>query len=440
MSAFKISPEDMARCQEIATKAANEAAMNALAEAIAEIQQCAEEEARRIETEEAEEAARHTEEEENNCHVAEAEETARHTEEETEATRHADADAMATSSFPRWISPWPLLKILYFLSQLWMPPPPLLPLFPKRKMSLLLDLSTVATDKCKVAPKPLTTFVPASKHCKVPATTPSVAANSTSRYTRSPQVAIMDPGKAKASKSSKASKGSSKATGTKMVKHTPEEMPQLISNEPINVELLKNNLLELLQHYGLNEACHALDVSHMCAYHASLAAELEQVEYAQNCIAVVHQLEDIAFLHSFDHLHAIHGISPDFTHDNLDNLRELANALDPWLPDRKAFMSLETALECAFALHTFNLHATSTRDLAGFPDAKATIAIKDFSHSLRACNLSELGGLFTNRQLYPLSLEDHSSNVPGPSRSSSVIATCEGNTEHSVDLDKKDLV
>ncbi|KAF8993534.1 hypothetical protein BDQ17DRAFT_1431623 [Cyathus striatus] len=319
---------------------------------------------------------------------------------------------------------------------------------------------------------------------------------STSQSTRSTQVVARTPAKA-ASKSSKAPKAS-KSTGTKVAKRTHEKMLQLTSNEPINVKLLQNSLQELLKHYGscvcincithghecvfrgfgvkcgacsqvsashcsfsilssntefalsiahcagdsslfsLNEACYALNLSRTHAYHALLAAELEQVEYVQNCIAVVHCLQDIAFLHSPEHLHLIEGLDPNFTCDSLANLKEMADELTPWLPKPNALSALETALEHAFTLHTFNLHTTSTLDIAKFPNAKETVAIKDFAKSLKSCNLRKLGGVFGNCQLYPLSLEDYSGRTPGPSGSSSVRAMHGGNTEHKVDLGRED--
>ncbi|KAF9006417.1 hypothetical protein BDQ17DRAFT_1324461 [Cyathus striatus] len=91
MSAFKISSEDMAPV--------NEAAMNALVEAIAEVQQCAEEEACQFEAEEAE-AARQAEEEAEARQITEEAAAAKCAEDKAEATRRADTDAMATSSFP----------------------------------------------------------------------------------------------------------------------------------------------------------------------------------------------------------------------------------------------------------------------------------------------------------------------------------------------------
>ncbi|KAF8988335.1 hypothetical protein BDQ17DRAFT_1435064 [Cyathus striatus] len=330
----------MAQCQESAAGAANEAATNALAEAIAEVQKCVEEEACWVEAEEAE-AARRAEKEEEVCKVAEVNKTARCAKEEAKATRQADANTMATSSFPDMDFPMASVEQAFCLhhktghflktpqverslNQLAHPALPFSTLnastappspvmeeedeLLKDNVPLQLDLSTVTAGKHKVAPKPPTTFAPVSKHCKYfggievidfpgkvtplpESTTPSVAASYhlhdhptmsiptlITCYTHSPQVTIMDPAEIKASKSSKALKGSSKAAGMKPMKCTSKEMPQLVSNEPINIELLMNNLLK-------------------------------QVEYAQNYIAVVCWLEDIAFLHSFDHLHAIHGIS-----------------------------------------------------------------------------------------------------------------------------------
>ncbi|KAF8993147.1 hypothetical protein BDQ17DRAFT_1331892 [Cyathus striatus] len=258
MSAFKISPEDMAQCQEITTKVANKAAMNALVEAIAEVQQHAEEEAHQIEAEKAE-AARRAEEEAETCWIADEAAAAKHAEDEAKATRRANADAMAASSFPEMdfpmATPEDLALPFSTLDTSTTPPSPI----PGEEDELIeetippkLNLSTVAARKRKAAPKPPTTFVPASKHCKYFGGVEVI--DSLGKVTPLPESTIMDPAKAKASKSSKASKGSSIATGMKMVKHTPEEMLQLVSNEPINVELLKNNLLELIQHFGAH-AC-----------------------------------------------------------------------------------------------------------------------------------------------------------------------------------------
>ncbi|KAF9001293.1 hypothetical protein BDQ17DRAFT_1426584 [Cyathus striatus] len=294
MSAFKISPKDMAWCQEIAAKAANEAATNALAEAIAEAM-----------------AVRQAEEEAEACQIVEAA-AAKHAEDKAKATRRADANAMAASSFPEMdfpmATPEDLALPFSTLDTSTTPPSPISGEEDELIQETIppkLDLSTVAAGKCKAAPKPPTTFAPASKHHKYfggvdvidslgkvtplpDSTTPSVAAiepasvsassyhlhdhsttsapASTSWYTRSPQAAIMDLAKAKASKSSKASKGSSKATGTKPVKHTPEEMPQLVSNKPINLELLTNNLLELIQHFGAHACTNCISQGQECVF------------------------------------------------------------------------------------------------------------------------------------------------------------------------------
>ncbi|KAF8991263.1 hypothetical protein BDQ17DRAFT_1433196 [Cyathus striatus] len=190
--------------------------------------------------------------------------------------------------------------------------------------------------------------------------------------------------------------------------------------------------------FGLNKACCALNLSCTRAYHAPPAAELEQAEYAQNHTAVVHHPQDTTPLHSPDHLHTVEGLSPDFTHDTLINLKEMADKLTPWLPNPSTIFALEKALECLFALHTFNLCATSSSEIIGFPNTKETVAIKDFAKSLKLHNLGKLGGVFGNSQLYTLSLKDYSGATPGPSSSSSVRAIHKGNTEHSVDLGKED--
>ncbi|KAF8982194.1 hypothetical protein BDQ17DRAFT_1438007 [Cyathus striatus] len=542
MSDLQISPKDFAQCQANTVKTANEAAECAMAEVLSQARA-------KVAAQHAEakacQAARLAEEEAEACWVAEEEA------EEATAARQAEANAVAATLFPETDSPMapPENPIPSFaaLDTSTTPPSPIV----DEEHELLeeadppwLYLSTVATGKCKATPKPPTMFVPASKCCKyfggveiitpsdkilplpeyesflfiyfifsdsfVLASTPSVVASelepsSISGYnlhncsvasapasTHSPQVTIMDPSKAKATKTL------SKATGTKKTKHTHEEMPQLTSDEPINVGLLQNNLHKLIKHFsacvcincishgctcifhgfgvkcgacsqvsmsycsfsipppntefalsvarcagesslfGLNEVCHALNLSHMCAYCTLLAAKLEQVEYTQNCIAVVCHLQDIAYLHSPAHLHTVEGLSEDFMCDTLVNLKEMADELTPWLPNPTTLLALEKALEHSFALHTFNLHATSTPDITGFPSAKETIVIKDFANSLMPCNLGKLGGIFSNSQLYPLSLKDYSSAESGPSSSSLVRATHEGNTEHSVDLSKKD--
>ncbi|KAF8988535.1 hypothetical protein BDQ17DRAFT_1434987 [Cyathus striatus] len=549
MSDIEISPEDLAQCQNIAAKAATEAAARAMADAISQVKakvaaQRAEEEARRVEEEA--KAARRAEEEAEAARRAEEEAEARRVAEEEAAARakaEAEAEAEAASHFsePDFPMAPPESFVPHFstLDVSTAPPSPT----PEDEEDELLeendlpryDLSAVAAGKRKVVPRPIMTFAPASKRRKffggveipVPLdkitplpepTTPSVVASdpepssisgyhlrdhsttsapaSTSQPTRSTQVVARTPAKA-ASKSSKAPKAS-KSTGTKAAKRTLEEMPQLTSDEPINVKLLQNNLQELLKHFGsrvcincithgrecvfrgfgvkcgacsqvsashcsfsipspntefalsiahcagdsslfgLNEACRALDLSRTCAYRALLAAELEQVEYAQNCIAVVRRLQDIAFLHSPEHLHLVEGLDPDFTRDSLANLKEMADELTPWLPKPDAISALETALERAFALHTSNLRATSTVDIVEFPNAKETVAIKDFAKFLKPRNLGKLGGVFGNRQLYSLSLEDYSGGSPGPSGSSSVRATRGGNTEHEVDLGRED--
>ncbi|KAF8991430.1 hypothetical protein BDQ17DRAFT_1332888 [Cyathus striatus] len=346
MSDIDISLEDLAQCEAIAAKAATEVASCAMAEAISQARarvaaQHTEAEARQI-AEEAE-AAKRAEEEAETRRVAEEAEAARRAEEEAEATRRADANAMATSSFSEMnfpmATPEDLALPFSTLDTSTAPPSPI----PGEEDELIeetippkLDLSTVAAGKRKAAPKPPTTFVPVSKCHKYIGGVEVIT--SPEKVTPQPESAIMDPAKAKASKSSKASKGSSKAAGTKPVKHTPKEIPQLVSNEPINIELLTNNLLELIQHFGaractncisqgrecifhgfglkcgacasvstshytfsipppntefalsvahcvgnssiigLNHACRALDVSRTRAYRASLAAELEQVE------------------------------------------------------------------------------------------------------------------------------------------------------------------
>ncbi|KAF8975181.1 hypothetical protein BDQ17DRAFT_1441628 [Cyathus striatus] len=521
MSDIIISPKDMAQCQEIAAKTATAAAVQAMAEAISEVK--AKVVAQHAEAEEAE-AAKQAEEE------MQAEEE-RWVEEERWAEAEvkvlclkAEADALAALLLPKnesLMSPLAgLVSSFTALDTSTAPPSPAMEEedeLLEDNVSPQLDLSTVAARKQKAAPKPITTFAPASKHRKIPGgvdiTVPleqiiplpehdepkpastsgyhlrdcsiTSATASTLPSHPSTKVATRAPAKASTSKSSKTSKASSKAMGTKAVKHTHKEMPQLTLDEPINIELLQNNLQELIKHFGahvcincishsrpcefwgfdvkcgtcsqvsashcsfsipppntefalsvahcagdsslfgLNEACRALNLSRTRAYHALLAAELEQVEYAQNCIAVVRHLQDIAFLHSPDHLHAVEGLSPDFTRNTL-------------LPNPSAIFALKKALECSFALHTFNLCVTSSSEITGFPNAKETVAIKDFAKSLKPRNLEKLGGVFGNSQLYPLSLEDYSGATPGPSGSSSVRAIREGNTEHSVDLGKED--
>ncbi|KAF8983213.1 hypothetical protein BDQ17DRAFT_1437547 [Cyathus striatus] len=480
-------------------------------------------------------AVRHAKEEAEAHWVAEEEATAQaKAEAEAKAARQAEAEAEAAYFIPEPDFPMVPPKILFPISQPWTSQLPFLLLLQKKKMNFLLNLSIIVAGRCKAVPWPTMTFAPASKCCKffggvdpVPldkitplpeSPTPSVVASelvpssisgyklhdhstisalaSTYQSTCSTQVIARTPAKA-ASKSSKAPKAS-KSTGMKVAKCTHEEMPQLTSNEPINVKLLQNNLQELLKHFGshvcinfithgcecvfcefrvkcsacsqvstshcffsilspnteftlsiahcagdsslfgLNEVCHALNLSHMRAYRTLLAAELEQIEYVQNCITVVHRLQDIVFLHSPEHLHLIEGLNSNFTHDSLANLKEMADELTPWLPKPDALSALETTLECAFTLHTFNLHTTSTLDIAKFPNAKETVAIKDFAKSLKPCNFGKLGSVFGNCQLCPLSLEDYSGSTPGPSGSSSVRAMHGGNTEHKVDLGRED--
>ncbi|KAF8979231.1 hypothetical protein BDQ17DRAFT_1439635 [Cyathus striatus] len=383
MSDIEISPEDLAQCQNIAAKAATEAAARAMADAISQVKakvaaQRAEEEARRVEEE------------------AKA---ARRAEEEAEACRPDFPMAPPESFVPHFST----------LDVSTAPPSPT----PEDEEDELLeendlpryDLSAVAAGKRKVVPRPITTFAPASKRRKffgggeipVPLDKITPLPEPTT-----PSVVASDP-------------EPSSISGYHLRDRSTTSAPASTSQPTCSKDLSRTR-----------------------AYRALLAAELEQVEYAQNCIAVVRCLQDIAFLHSPEHLHLIEGLDPDFTRDSLANLKEMADELTPWLPKPDAISALETALERAFALHTFNLRATSTVDIVEFPNAKETVAIKDFAKSLKPRNLGKLGGVFGNRQLYPLSLEDYSGGSPGPSGSSSVRATRGGNTEHEVDLGRED--
>ncbi|KAF8975325.1 hypothetical protein BDQ17DRAFT_1441568 [Cyathus striatus] len=278
----------MAQCQKIAAKAATEVAAHAMVEAISEVKarvaaQCAEAE-----------AARWAEEE----RQAEAEANAEILclKSEADAARQAKANAVAASFFPESESLISSLAGLFSsftaLDASTAPPSPAMEEedeLLEDNVSPQLDLSTVAAGKYKAAPKPITTFAPASKCCKIPggveitvlleqiiplpeSPTPSMAASEpkpafASGYhlcdcsiTSTPElmppshsstrVATRTPAKAATSKSSKASKASNKATGTKAVKCTHVEIPQLTSDELINVELLQKNLQELIKHFG----------------------------------------------------------------------------------------------------------------------------------------------------------------------------------------------
>ncbi|KAF8986671.1 hypothetical protein BDQ17DRAFT_1335482 [Cyathus striatus] len=484
MPTINISAEDMAACHDITMKAANEAATCALAEAIAEIKaKRAEEEACRVEAEEAE-AARRAEEEAEARQVAD--------EEKAETTCQAEEEASAA------VPPSPTLTPAMSIDQLlpleldtdFLMPTPEDPAPPFSTLDAMTSSSSPATveedelDDNYIPPKidlaSISAFTPSAIASELSLTSGyhlhdcslTVTLASTSTPSHSPQVTIMDPAKTKALKSSK-------AAGKKKTKRTLEEMPQITSAEPINVELLQNNVHELVNYFGkhgqecgprgyghkcsacagvstshcsfavpspnaeftlsiahcigtLNDACRALDLSRMHTYHTLLAAELEQVKYAHNCVTVVKYLKEIIQIHSFAHLQTIHGISSSFSHDTLDNLIELAAELKSWLPSSSAISALEVALERVFALHTLNLRAHSMPTLTGFPCASETVAIQEFSNSLRPRNLQELGGIFGNLQLYSPSLEDYS--TLDPSGSSSVRVTHEGNTEYSVNL------
>ncbi|KAF8995616.1 hypothetical protein BDQ17DRAFT_1430225 [Cyathus striatus] len=529
MSAFKISPEDMAQCQEIATKAANEAAVNALVEAIAEVQQRADEEVRRVEAE-AEEAARRAEEEAKTRCVAEEAEVTRRAEEEkraeadAETSRHSLTPAMSVdqaipldpdTDFPMALpeGPVPPFSILDSVTTSSSPATVKEDELDDDYIPPRLDLSSISS-KRKVVPQPTTTFAPASKRSKVgnvevvipvskftphpepptPSELESASGyhlhdHSTSALTATLAPAPL-PAKAVSSSLKPTAKSSFKAAGKKKAKCTPEEMPQFTSADSIDVDLLQDNVHKLLKYFGarictncisqgrecvprgygvkcsacsgvstshcsfaipspntefalsiahcvgnsstfaLNDACRTLDLSRTHAYHALLAAELEHIEYARNCVTMVHHLRDIAKFHSFTHLQTVHSISSSFSLEALANLVKLAANLNSWLPDRAALFSLETALERVFTLHTLNLHASSVPSLTGFPSITETVAIQDFSDSLRPRNLQELGGIFGNPQLYSLSLEDY--HVSDPSGSSSIRATREGNTDYEL--------